>query len=178
MSELTADVGFDPIAAPAGRVLILGTLPGGESLKRKEYYAFRSNVFWRVMETLVGAAADSPYELRRRRLCAAGIAVWDVCKSAKRPGSLDARIDRSSIVANDFAAFFASHPDIRIIGFNGRTAAHLYQTKVLPGLPSALGSLQRVILPSTSSANAMRFDDKILQWRSALAHWIAPTNPS
>jgi double-stranded uracil-DNA glycosylase len=178
VSEPVADVGFAPIATPAARVLILGSLPGGESLKRGEYYASRSNAFWRVMCVLLGAAPDLPYELRCRCLAEAGIALWDVCHSAMRPGSLDASIDHLSVVRNDFAAFFAAHPHIQAISFNGNKAADLYRRKVLAGLPPAFAWVQRVTVPSTSSAYArMRFDEKVSRWRSSLAPWIALTNP-
>ncbi len=106
MSALVANVGFAPIATPATRLLILGSLPGVESLRRGEYYASRFNAFWRVMGALVGASPDLPYEQRRRRLEEAGIALWDVCHSAKRPGSLDGSIDHRSVEPNDFAEFF------------------------------------------------------------------------
>ncbi len=177
MSKPVADFGFEPIATPAARVLILGSLPGGESLQRREYYVGRSNAFWRVMGELVGAAPDLPYERRRRRLEEAGIALWDVCHRAKRPGSLDGSIDHRSVVPNDFAEFFKAHPHIQGIGFNGSKAADLYRRKVLVGLPSAFASVQSVTLPSTSSAYArMRPDEKVSRWRSALAPWIASTS--
>jgi len=174
VSASGGDVGFAPIAMPAARVLILGSLPGGESLQRREYYASRSNAFWRVMGALAGAAPDLPYDLRCRRLAETGFALWDVCYSAKRLGSLDANIDHLSVVPNDFAVFFVAQPHIQAIGFNGKKAADLYRRKVLAGLPPAFASLQSVTLPSTSSANAlMRFDEKVSRWRSALAPWIA-----
>lgn len=174
MSELVPDVGFAPIAGPTARVLILGSLPGGELLQRREYYARRSNAFWRLMGELVCAAPDLPYEQRCRRLAEGGIAVWDVCRSAKRPGSLDADIDHLSVEPNDFAKFFADHPRIQAVGFNGKKAADLYRRKVLAGSSHAFASLQRVTLPSTSSAHArIPFDEKVSLWRSSLAPWIA-----
>jgi hypoxanthine-DNA glycosylase len=172
MNAPNGSVGFDPIATPAARVLILGSLPGRESLERREYYASPFNAFWRVMGELVGAAPDLHYELRRRRLDEAGIALWDVCRSANRPGSLDADIDHRSVVPNDFALFFAGKSQIQAIAFNGKKAADLYRRKVLPGLPPTSASLQSFTLPSTSSANAlMTFPEKVSRWRSALAPW-------
>ena len=137
MNASGGHVGFPPIATPAARVLILGSLPGRESLRRQEYYASRSNAFWRVMRMLAGAAPNLPYALRCRRLAEAGIALWDVCHSAKRWGSLDADIDHLSVEPNDFAEFLAAHPHILAIGFNGKTAADLYRRNVLADLPPA-----------------------------------------
>ncbi|MBS0395831.1 MAG: DNA-deoxyinosine glycosylase, partial [Proteobacteria bacterium] len=127
--------GFPPIARRDARVLVLGSLPGQESLRRRQYYAQPRNAFWPIMGELVGAAPALPYPRRARRLAASGIALWDVCAAAFRPGSLDAAIEPGSVVANDFAAFFRRHPRIRLVCFNGRTAATLYRRRVLPDLP-------------------------------------------
>jgi len=81
--------GFPPIAAPDARLLILGSLPGQMSLARQQYYAQPQNAFWRIMGVLFGAGLDVPYEQRAGILMANRIALWDVCKTASRPGSLD-----------------------------------------------------------------------------------------
>ena len=164
---------FPPIARSDARVLILGSLPGAESLRCQRYYAKKENAFWRLMGALIGASPDLPYDERCACLIASGIAVWDVCASARRPGSLDARIDRASIVPNDFPRFFADHPRTVFIGFNGRAAADIHRVKVLPGLTPAAAALPSAVLPSTSPAHAsLRFDDKVARWRAALAPWI------
>ena len=61
---------------------------------------------------MFGAGPDLPYAARLERLIAQRIAVWDVCKAATRPGSLDASIDVSSVVPNDFRTFFRTHSAI------------------------------------------------------------------
>ena len=115
---------------------------------------------------MFGAFPDLPYEVRLERLRAHHIALWDVCATAIRPGSLDHRIDASSVVATDFAAFFAAHPALRRICFNGRHAAELFRRKVKTPLPPGVGCRQ---LPSTSPAHAaMRPADKLALWREAL----------
>ncbi len=161
--------GFPPIEGPDARVLILGSLPGQESLRRREYYAKPENAFWRIMESLVGAGPDLAYADRVAVLERRRIAVWDVCESAYRAGSLDTAIDGGSVVANDFAAFFARQPSIRLVCFNGAKAEKLFEGKVLktfeePSGPTA--ALPRRRLPSTSPANASRsFADKLAAWR-------------
>ncbi len=86
----------------------------------------------------------------------------------------NADIDHLSVEPNDFAKFFADHPRIQAVGFNGKKAADLYRRKVLAGSSHAFASLQRVTLPSTSSAHArIPFDEKVSLWRSSLAPWIA-----
>ena len=41
--------GFPPVSSPAGRVLLLGSLPGRLSLLRGEYYANPQNAFWKIV---------------------------------------------------------------------------------------------------------------------------------
>jgi len=91
------------------RVLILGTLPSSESLKQCKYYAKNANSFWWIMGQLLGSLPED-YEQRLGVLKKNGIALWDVCRSAERSGSLDSRIVASTIVPNDFKAFLAHQP--------------------------------------------------------------------
>lgn len=161
--------GFPPIADAHARVLLLGSLPGQVSLQRQQYYAQAHNAFWKIMGRLFGAGPDLPYAARARCLVHNGIALWDVCAEAQRPGSLDAAIVHASVVSNDFAGFLAAHPHIDWIGFNGSTAAALYRRHVLPGLPAPLHALRCTTLPSTSPAHAaMRFEEKLARWTTAL----------
>ena len=161
-----SSIGFEPIAALDARVLILGTLPSRRSLEMSEYYAHPRNAFWRIMGELVAAEGD--YPARCRALKDAGIAVWDVLHSSVRPGSLDADIRMDTARPNDFARFFARHPDVRRVGLNGRKAEDLYRRLVLPTLDAP--SQELVSLPSTSPAHAaMPFDKKLEIWRSMLA---------
>lgn len=159
---------FPPIAGRDARVLILGSLPGQESLRRREYYAQPRNAFWPIMGELFGAAPELPYAERRRLLVANRVAVWDVCKRAFRPGSLDSSIVASSVVPNPFAAFFAAHREIAHVFFNGAKAAELYRLRVVPELPPALRALPVAVLPSTSPAYAtLDLAAKLRRWTVA-----------
>lgn len=161
--------GFPPIAAADARVLILGSLPGAESLRRQEYYAQPRNHFWRIVGEIYGARPELDYAERAHRLREHRVALWDVCAAAFRVGSLDASIEPATIEVNDFASFFARHPRIERVFCNGSTAAELYRRRVLPGLQSPWAALQPVRLPSTSPAHAaMRFEQKLARWREAL----------
>lgn len=167
--------GFPPIADPRARVLVLGSLPGVKSLEMREYYAQPFNAFWRIMGELVGAGAALEYPARLVRLRAHGIAVWDVLAAGERDGSLDSAIVRASMVVNDFGAFFAHHPQLRLICFNGNTAAGLFTRKVLPRLAPDWAAIERRALPSTSPAYAsMRFEQKLARWREALGGLVTP----
>ena len=68
-----------------------------------------------------------PYTQRVEVLTANRIALWDVLAAAERPGSLDSSIVHASALANDFAAFYRAHPQIRRVYFNGRKAEELYR---------------------------------------------------
>ena len=158
---------FAPLARPEARVLILGTLPGAESLRRQQYYANPHNAFWRIMGALFGAGPDLPYEQRLETLAGAGVALWDVCASATRPGSLDANI--IEVAPQDFVGFLAAHPLIALICFNGQSAARLFRRFVAPNLPAPMQQIATHVLPSTSPAHAgMRFEQKLALWREAL----------
>ena len=160
---------FPPIADAHARVLILGSLPGQVSLQRQQYYAQPHNAFWKIMGRLFGAGPELAYAERAQRLVQNGIALWDVCASAQRPGSLDAAIVHSSVVPNNLAAFIESHPGIGLICFNGGKAAELYRRLVLPGLPAGIRSLRYEVLPSTSPAHAaMPFEEKLGRWSAVL----------
>jgi hypoxanthine-DNA glycosylase len=170
----TPSLAFPPIAAPDARVLLLGSLPGRASLAAHQYYAQPHNAFWRIMGELFGAGPDVPYEERAACLRASGIALWDVCKAAVRPGSLDASIDLSTVVTNDFERFFREHPCIAHVCVNGGAAHRLYVRKVQASLPDPLPALPLHLLPSTSPAHAsLRFAQKLERWR-VLEKLLAP----
>jgi double-stranded uracil-DNA glycosylase len=157
-------IGFKPVSTPTARVLILGTLPGVESLKQKQYYAKKQNSFWKIMGELVGAFPELPYEERLQRLKDSNIALWDVCAAAVRKGSLDSNIQ--SPVPNDFVSFFRKHKSIRSIYFNGQPAEKLFNRYVKPDMPAWVLSLPFIVLPSTSPAHAsMNFGKKLERWR-------------
>ncbi len=158
--------GFPPIAAPDARLLVLGSLPGQVSLAQRQYYAQPQNAFWRIMGELFGAGPDVPYAERAERLRGSRIALWDVCKAATRPGSLDSSIEFATVVTNDFARFFRDHAQIQHVCTNGATARQLYLRRVRPGLPARIQALPLHLLPSTSPAHAsLRYEQKLERWR-------------
>lgn len=154
---------FAPVAEGTATLLILGSMPGLASLRAGQYYAHPRNQFWRILGEIVGLDPAQPYAERLGRLTSSGIALWDVLKSCTRAGSLDAHIERGSIVPNDFARFFAGHPQIRRVVFNGTTAERYFLRHVLPGLPAR--RMDCVRLPSTSPANAaLSYGQKLAAW--------------
>jgi double-stranded uracil-DNA glycosylase len=162
---------FPPIADPTAKILILGSMPGKESLRAGQYYAHRRNAFWSIMGELAGASPALPYEARAQMLKSAGIALWDVLASCKRHSSMDADIDAASICPNDLSSFLKEHPNITYIFFNGSMAEKCFRIHVQPLLESQPGqrSLHFRRLPSTSPAYAsMTYLQKLNAWKAIL----------
>jgi TDG/mug DNA glycosylase family protein len=156
---------FEPIAGPLSTRLILGTAPGIASLQAGEYYAHQRNAFWEIAEALLGIRHSLRYRERVVLLRGSGVALWDVLASCTRATSRDSDIAPGSIQPNDFAAFYAAHPAISAVYFNGGNAEALYRCHVLPALPAAKRDLPTVRLPSTSPANArLDLGAKIAAW--------------
>lgn len=156
---------FPPVANADATLLILGSMPGKESLKQNQYYAHPQNSFWKIMGELVGADPQLPYEKRLHKLTEARIALWDVLASCERESSLDTHIRKEK--ANDFASFFAKHPHITHVFFNGAKAEQSFNKFALG--EQKLPPLHYQRLPSTSPAHAgMRYEGKLELWREAI----------
>jgi len=159
---------FPPIADATANVLILGSMPGKESLRARQYYAHPRNAFWAIMGELAGAAPALPYETRTEKLKSAGIALWDVLASCTRHSSMDADIDAASICPNDFSSFLNNHPNITHVFFNGSMAEKcflIYVQPLLEPLPEHR-PLHYQRLPSTSPAHAsMSYQQKLEAWK-------------
>ncbi len=159
---------FPPLARATAHTLILGSMPGRESLRQVRYYAHPRNAFWPIVSELLDIEGDD-YPQKVTALLQRDYALWDVLQSCQRPGSLDSAIRASSVVANDFTGFFSQHPHIRRVFFNGATAESLYRKHVLKALPPGPRELPLMRLPSTSPAHAsLDLPQKRQQWRAIL----------
>ncbi len=166
-TEKTVSTAFAPIARADARVLVLGSMPGVISLDQQQYYAHPRNAFWPAMQSILDVTGELDYDARCQILLERQIAVWDVLQSCHRPGSLDSKIDMSTVVCNDFAGFLQQHPSIRSILFNGRKAQSLFRRFALPTLGDR--DIDLLVLPSTSPAMAsMDLATKTAHWRAAL----------
>jgi hypoxanthine-DNA glycosylase len=164
---------FPAISDPRADMLILGSMPGAASLKAGQYYAHTRNCFWNIMEELLGVARNADYALRLEALKENRIALWDVLEHCEREGSLDSAIRAAEV--NDFEAFFAAHPQITRVFFNGSKAADVFQRRVLKDAKTNLkadlerADIEFIALPSTSPANAsISFEKKLKAWRAVL----------
>ena len=157
---------FPPIANRNARILVLGSMPGRESLRARQYYAHPRNAFWRIMEALFDIDASLPYEVRCQSLVERHVALWDVLHACTRSSSLDSDIDEASIIPNAFQMFLADHQHIQTICFNGAKAEEIFRKHVLPRLPNDQAQLSLIRLPSTSPAHAaLSFEEKVARWR-------------
>lgn len=153
---MTRHASFAPIVDAATRVLIFGSLPGVASLAAGRYYAHPQNAFWRLVGGAIGVdLASLGYDARLAALLAAGVGLWDVVASARRPGSLDAAL--RDIERHDLAALVATLPALRLVAFNGKTAAAI-GTRALPR------ATPHLTLPSSSPAYTLPLAAKAAAW--------------
>ncbi|MHB8109183.1 MAG: DNA-deoxyinosine glycosylase [Syntrophorhabdaceae bacterium] len=156
-----------PVVGAKPRVLILGSFPGKESLKRKEYYGNPRNQFWRIMGDIFGTPPEIDYADRIAILTQKGVCLWDVVSSCYRDGSADAKIRKPHF--NDIRQFLAQYPSIRVIYFDGKTAANMF---IRGYLKKTTLDIPHFPLPSTSPAHAaMPYQEKLKQW-SAIKGWV------
>ena len=159
MSEIRC---FDPIVDDSSRILILGSMPGVESLRQQQYYGFGRNSFWRVIYAVFGETYTEDYEEQVRLLLRNGIALWDVISTCERRGSADAHIRNAAV--NGFAPFYKAHPKITRVFFNGRKAYEVYRSQV--GIKA--DGLSFTVLGSTSPAHAIAFEARLADWAKIL----------
>ena len=141
-------------------MLVLGTLPGEESLRRREYYAHPRNLFWPIVFAL--------FEPPCRRAMTSG---FGSCTSAASRCGTSSKADRATAsadatiraeVPNAIPELLDAHPNIRAVAFNGGGARRLYDRHF-----ARRPDLTYLALPSTSPAYArIGFAAKLAQWRA------------
>ena len=149
---------FPPFVNSQTKILILGTMPGIASLEKQEYYAHKRNHFWKIMYTLLDNLPISEiFEEKIQLLQANNIGLWDVLENCERKGSLDIHIKNQK--ENDFETLFKEFPGISKIVFNGKES-HKYFLKKF----GQIKGITYYLMPSTSPANPMSFDNKLKIW--------------
>lgn len=161
---------FSPVVTEECTVLVLGTMPGVDSLNGQEYYAHKQNAFWFIMGECFGASFDLPYDERLQILTQNNIALWDVLFQCQREGSLDSKIRNEK--ANDIEAFIGLHKKLQRILFNGKKAEQLFNKYItLPknSRGNYINNLKFFTVPSSSPAMAMLSKaQKLTIWKEAL----------
>ncbi|MDR3600751.1 MAG: DNA-deoxyinosine glycosylase [Desulfosporosinus sp.] len=156
MNRLTS---FLPIIEKNARILILGSMPGVESLRLQQYYANPRNQFWKILYELFDTQASQVYAERVSFLKSKKIAVWDVIGTCYREGSLDSKIREEQV--NDLSALFKAYPDLKTVLFNGGKAYETYK-KWLGFERSSDITFHK--LTSSSPANTKRYEEKLREW--------------
>jgi TDG/mug DNA glycosylase family protein len=146
-------------------------MPSVKSLEFEMYYGHPQNAFWRVLERVLGIPVDLARDERFAAVRAAGLAIWDVVESARRPGSADAAIRDER--PNDVPGLLLRMPACDRVLLNGRKAEQLYERHLAARVVETLavhGRTAEVVgLPSTSPANAsIPFETKVARWQDAL----------
>jgi hypoxanthine-DNA glycosylase len=158
---------FPPLVDARSGVLVLGTLPGEESLRRAQYYAHPRNLFWPIVFALFGMTPPADYRERLGFAAAHGIGLWDVVAVGRRIASADATIRLEK--PNPVCDLLDCHPRIRAVAFNGSGAERLHDRHF-----ARRPALAYLSLPSTSPAHA-RLDlaAKLARWQ-ALRPFLDP----
>ena len=162
--------GLAPLLCPVPKILVLGSLPGDESLRRQEYYGHPRNRFWKVISAILNEPEPENYAAKKALLSSGSIALWDVYQAADREGSMDADIRHGEF--NDIFGLLEEYPSIKAIGLNGGKAEKAFQeycSKHQAQLQRQDRDLMIYALPSTSPANASWTMDKLVPvWKELI----------
>ncbi|MEW9675677.1 DNA-deoxyinosine glycosylase [Lentibacillus sp. L22] len=159
---------MNPILPKCPKVLILGSMPGGMSLEKQEYYGNPRNHFWDILYALFGQTPLSTYEDKIQFVKQHDIALWDTIKTCYRKGSSDAKITDEQ--PNDIPKLIQQHPSIRLIACNGTKSLNTFK-KFYGGVN--LEYVDVIKLPSTSpipGRYTKSFTGKVNAWSSILAY--------
>lgn len=153
---------FLPIIDSETEILILGTMPGIASLAKQEYYANPRNHFWKIIYTILRTlpVADE-FNEKRRLLQSHKIGLWDVLDYCERKGSLDIHIKNQK--ENDFESLFEKYPKISTLVFNGKDSHKFFLKKF-----GQIKGINYYVMPSTSPANTMSFEEKFKRWSEVI----------
>lgn len=133
-------------------------MPSKKSLELQQYYGHPRNAFWEILFSIFSREFSSNYDNKKSLAIEHNIAIWDVCFTAIRKGSLDSAIKEES--PNKIDALLKNNTSISSIAFNGQKAAKLY-AKYFP----KFDNINYITLLSTSPANAKySFEEKLKNW--------------
>lgn len=164
---------FPPAVTSDCSVLILGSLPGDESLLQTQYYAHPRNAFWKIMGNLLGFDPSLPYKERLSLLNRCGVGLWDVVASGVRPGSLDQHISR--VCPNDIPGLLNHFSSIGMVCCNG-SASYQFLKRYFPQLITD-GKLPVIKMPSTSPAAArLTYEQKFCAYKAVISPFLHRVN--
>ncbi len=152
--------GFEPIISIEPKMMILGSMPSVKSLEDYEYYAHKTNRFWKIMSELFQMPINN-YQQKQQIIIQNHLILWDVIATCNRVGSLDSKI--KDVVVNDIESMIKNYPSIQCIICNGKKSYELYQKHFKHIKLKCIG------LPSTSSANQSIKQDALYEiWKQTI----------
>ncbi|WP_087973415.1 DNA-deoxyinosine glycosylase [Oceanobacillus rekensis] len=161
-------ISFPPVLPEKPKVLILGSMPGGMSLAKSEYYGNPRNHFWPILFELFKEQPNEEYEEKISFIKRKGIALWDTIGSCYREGSLDANIKDEQ--PNDIIGLLNEYKTIKLIACNGTKS---YQTFMKNFSAESIIQVEVVKMPSTSpipGRYTKTFAGKVEEWGKILKY--------
>lgn len=152
-----------PVVNSSTKVLIVGSMPGKQSLEKQQYYGNPRNHFWPIIGEVLETDIPDEYDKRIALLESNSIGLWDTIETCEREGSLDAAIRNEK--PNDFQTLFEKYPNIQLVLFNGGKAFEVFKKHL--GLELIEGRAYKK-MPSTSpipGKNIKSFAEKLEDWR-------------
>ena len=159
--------GMPPVIPENPQILILGSIPGIQSLEKQQYYGNSRNHFWPIMFHIFDEPIIDDYESRIIWIKQKKIALWDTIGSCIRPGSLDSKITEEQ--PNDIISLLKQYESIRRIICNGGKSYDVFKKYI--GLQEGLHFTDVVKLPSTSPVPGRytkTFEEKCVIWGNAI----------
>ncbi|MHC1755820.1 MAG: DNA-deoxyinosine glycosylase [Methanosarcina sp.] len=152
--------GFPAVLDENTEILIMGSLPGDESIRRQQYYGHPGNDFWRLVGRAIGEnLQDMDYETRLETLKRNRIGLWDVFKAGKREGSEDSKIREEEV--NQFSILKEMAPELKLVCFNGKKSGKYEPILRVMGYKTK-------VLPSSSGINRRNLKMRESEWEAAL----------
>jgi TDG/mug DNA glycosylase family protein len=161
-------ISFAPVLSSNPKVLILGSMPSGMSLKEQEYYGNPRNHFWDILFELFNQEKLINYDAKLSFIRKHQIALWDSIGACYREGSLDVNITADE--PNDIIGLLQAYPSIQLIACNGTKS---YQTFMKNFPKSELGNVHVLKMPSTSpipGRYTKTFEGKVETWKQILEY--------
>lgn len=144
-------------------VLILGSMPGAQSLTKQQYYANPRNRFWRIMYALFNQEYVNPsYAEKTNFVKKHQIALWDSIHYCKRQGSLDSAIKDEE--PNNIPGLLRAYPDIRAIAFNGSKSFAVFKKHFKALIPNSIDLMKMPSTSPTPSRYPKTLNEKIEEW--------------
>lgn len=152
-----------PVIDKTTEYLVLGTMPGEQSLLHQQYYNNPRNQFWKIIATAFNDNKTfANYEDKLATLKNNKIGLWDVLDTCDREGSSDSSI--KNLTLNNFDKLFKEFPNIKTVIFNGQDSYYYFNSLV-----HDRADKKYLQLSSTSSANGHKtLAEKTKEWKTAL----------